>query len=341
MSGISRPADANCESPGEASTVLAASENGFPTWADLDKELGAMEWQWPGWLPVGMITLLAGEPGIGKSALALALAASITRGDEWPDHTQGPGQGKVVWAETEEAQRPNLDRARAWQIPLRSMIVPSTRGLFADSHLDRKEAWSDLVLAAQLPSVALVVVDSLRGAHRGDENSSQVVELLTNLASLARDAKIAVLAIHHLRKKSIHDPNASITLDRIRGSSAIAATPRVIWAVDRPNPLAGDHLRLYQIKNNLARYPDELGFTITGKGVDYISVPEPLSRKTQLEKATELLLILLEGREVPSTEVWSSAEAAGLSKNTLQRAKKDLGAVSVRKGRKWWWRLPR
>src|SRR5258707_1253868 len=44
-----------------------------------------IQWLWPGWLPAGKLTLLAGSPGTGKTTLALALAAAITRGSEWPD----------------------------------------------------------------------------------------------------------------------------------------------------------------------------------------------------------------------------------------------------------------
>lgn len=40
----------------------------------------AIKWLWPGWLPEGKLTLLAGSPGTGKTTLALAIAATITTG---------------------------------------------------------------------------------------------------------------------------------------------------------------------------------------------------------------------------------------------------------------------
>jgi putative DNA primase/helicase len=40
-----------------------------------------VSWLWRGWLPLGMLSLLAGLPGLGKSTLALQLAADLTRGE--------------------------------------------------------------------------------------------------------------------------------------------------------------------------------------------------------------------------------------------------------------------
>ncbi|MCI0726797.1 MAG: AAA family ATPase, partial [Chloroflexi bacterium] len=45
------------------------------SWADLDERLDPVQWDWPGWLPRGFLTILAGEPGTGKSLLCLRLAA--------------------------------------------------------------------------------------------------------------------------------------------------------------------------------------------------------------------------------------------------------------------------
>jgi len=48
-------------------------------------ETREQQWLWPGRIPLSDLTLLAGDPGVGKSLLALDLAARITRGTPWPD----------------------------------------------------------------------------------------------------------------------------------------------------------------------------------------------------------------------------------------------------------------
>jgi hypothetical protein len=39
-----------------------------------------VEWLWPLRVPLGKLTLLVGDPGCGKSLLALDMAARVTRG---------------------------------------------------------------------------------------------------------------------------------------------------------------------------------------------------------------------------------------------------------------------
>jgi hypothetical protein len=44
----------------------------------------SVKWLWEGRIPLGKVTLLDGEPGFGKSLLALELAARVTRGTAMP-----------------------------------------------------------------------------------------------------------------------------------------------------------------------------------------------------------------------------------------------------------------
>lgn len=52
-----------------------------------DVTMRPIDWLWHGFLPRGMLTLLAGLPGCGKSTLALALATTVTNAGRWPDAT--------------------------------------------------------------------------------------------------------------------------------------------------------------------------------------------------------------------------------------------------------------
>lgn len=59
------------------------------TWLHLHKSLAPIQWRWPHWLPCGFITVLAAEPGAGKSLLCLHLAALLHSARRpaptWPD----------------------------------------------------------------------------------------------------------------------------------------------------------------------------------------------------------------------------------------------------------------
>src|SRR4029077_5465862 len=77
-----------------------------------------VEWLWPGRIPLGRVTLLAGDPGICKSLVALDIAARVTTGAPWPDAPgRPPGPAGVIIFSMEDDLRdtikPRLMRAGA------------------------------------------------------------------------------------------------------------------------------------------------------------------------------------------------------------------------------------
>jgi hypothetical protein len=43
-----------------------------------------VEWLWPDRVAIGKHTLIAGEAGLGKSQLGIAMAAAVTTAGPWP-----------------------------------------------------------------------------------------------------------------------------------------------------------------------------------------------------------------------------------------------------------------
>lgn len=313
------------------------------TLADLSEKL-KVGWLWEKWLPKGMVSLLVGEAGIGKSALALAIANIVMTGSAWPNSQENDNpSGLAIWTEMEGAQAILRERAVGWKVPLSKMLIPcATSDPLDKLWLDEgnEPDWQALETAAHRDGVKLLVLDSLRGAYHGNENDSDSVCLMIKLAEIARDADIAILIIHHLRKKGIFD-GAKINLDRVRGSSAIVQIARCVWAIDRPSPINPETNRLQQIKNNLARYPDPLGFNITDAGLVWVDTPEEPRIETTTDRACDLLLTLLEAGPKPATEIYKEGEGAGLSKDALRRGKNALGITIYKQKNKWWWDMPR
>ena len=75
-----------------------------------------VQWLWPGRVPLGKLTLFAGQPGLGKSFTTLDMAARVTKGMDWP-HRYGLGNeaGSVILLSAEDdpadTLRPRLDAA--------------------------------------------------------------------------------------------------------------------------------------------------------------------------------------------------------------------------------------
>src|SRR3954451_19327422 len=84
-----------------------------------------VSWLWPGRLARGKLAILDGDPGLGKSLLALDLCARLSTGSPFPDGGTGPGPAcsLVLNAEdgAEDTIRPrlaalgaDLDRVFVW-----------------------------------------------------------------------------------------------------------------------------------------------------------------------------------------------------------------------------------
>ena len=59
-------------------------------------------WLWPGRIARGKVTMLAGHPGLGKSQLALAAAAIVTSGGQWPVDGTRAERGSVIILSAED-----------------------------------------------------------------------------------------------------------------------------------------------------------------------------------------------------------------------------------------------
>lgn len=301
-----------------------------------------VSWLWEGWMPRGMLTLLVGKPGIGKSALGLAMANIVVTGSPWPDGQSNENQGLVVWVEMEACQAILVDRCEKWQVPMDKLLIPcTTNNIFDKLWLDEhNEAdWQELERVARTEGVQLVVVDSLRGAYHGNENDSTAITLLIGLQELARDLDIAVLIIHHLRKRSVFD-GTKINLERIRGSSVIGQVPRSVWAIDRPSPIEPETNRVQQIKNNLTRFPEAIGFIIEESGLRWVDAPSEPSRESDKDRVCDLLEALLADGPMLAEQIQKEVRDAGFGTSTLWRAKKALGIISERREGHWKWAMP-
>src|ERR1700686_2243139 len=64
-------------------TKPAASSAIMRTFSEIKPE--TLNWLWPGRIPLGKLTLLVGDPGLGKSLATIDVAARVSRGVPFPD----------------------------------------------------------------------------------------------------------------------------------------------------------------------------------------------------------------------------------------------------------------
>ena len=158
------------------SLALRDSEVRAGSMADVMKQVDGIRYLVPNWVPFGMTTMLVAEPGVGKSALALdGLSRPIITGCNWFNGTKGPAEpGRVLWCDTEGTAAITIQRIKDWKLPPKRIKVPWEDDVLRSVNLASDKDLAQIEAVVSKYETRLVVIDSLRGAHDGDENNSRV-----------------------------------------------------------------------------------------------------------------------------------------------------------------------
>src|SRR5579884_2181624 len=91
--------------------------------------LRLVDWLWPGRLAVGEVAVLEGDPGLGKSFVALDLCARLSTGRAWPDGAPAPAPAASVFLSGEDNDEATLGpRLRALGADLTRVFLPDQTG---------------------------------------------------------------------------------------------------------------------------------------------------------------------------------------------------------------------
>jgi hypothetical protein len=308
---------------------------------DVAAKIQGVRWLWNGWIPYGMVTLLFAEPGVGKSAFVLgSIVTAIVNRRPFLDNQGGfRDPQSVIWCDTEAAHAMTVERAMQWGTPMGRLLLNGDDP-FKSFSLDSAKDLSELRDQIRRERVPLVVIDALRSAHSGEENSSQKVgEVMQKLAHMAQETGVAIVVVHHSRKIG---EGQNVDHNSARGSNAVIALARSVIALSKPDR-ENDAIRVEVVKSNVASHPPPLGFRISETGIVRCSAPYAKKREkppSQLEIAQLFLREQLANGAMKVTEVTEAADAGSIAAKTLRRAKELLGIRSGKRGNEWWWELP-
>ena len=215
-------------------------------------------WLWPGVIPKGMLSLLGGKQGLGKSFLICDLAARVSSGDPMPDGTQQQPGKVLLLAREDDASCVLLPRLRSAKADLSRVCWSVFANTTTGSPIDLAAHVNLLIEATATHAFNLIVVDTFAAfAPAGtDANAAQDVRLLLDaLTRLARSTGAAVMVVAHLRKTGQGDGDP---MDAIAGSAQMTAGVRVATLLDKGMRDGDRWFRV--VKSNLGKI-DEQGWT--------------------------------------------------------------------------------
>jgi len=310
-----------------------------------------VRWLWPGRIAIGKLTLIVGDPGLGKSMLGVRLAAHVSNGTPWPVDGAPCPRGSVLIVSSEDEQddtiRPRLGAAGAdvSRVEILETVVEPDGGdaqLCLQRHLHSLSIFLDAH-----PDVRLVCLDpigSFLGAVDSHKNAD-VRALLQPLGKLASKYRVAIMAVAHLNKGGA---GAIPAMYRVSGSLAFVAAARAAFLVtkDKADP---ERRLVLPVKNNLG--PDSGGvayrIVLDENGIGRVewedqavttSADEALSQVATRESESDSmdavgwLRELLGSGAMPARQVEAEAKNIGIPWRKVQRAMKRAGVDSVREG---------
>nr|WP_316644190.1 AAA family ATPase [uncultured Roseateles sp.] len=323
--------------------------------------LEPIAWLWPGYLPAGMLTLLGGAPGCGKTTLALSLAATVTTGGCWPDGVRSTVAGDVIVWSGEDPHTVAAARLVACGADMRrvhfvdGMSGPEAQAFDPGRDMPRLAATAEL-----LPAPRLLILDPIVSAVAGDgHKSNEVRRSLQPVVALGQQLGCAIIGITHFSKgTSGRDP-----VERITGSLSFAALARLVLVAAKGRADGEERRVVVRAKSNVG--PDESGFAyqlqrvdvadgVAGQRVEWLGPVDGSARDilAALDDAGDdrdgprsdveaFIRGCLADGPVPAKQLEADARGAGYELRTVQRMAKKLGAVSRKDGMRggWTWRL--
>ena len=320
-------------------------------------------WLWSNMIPGGCITLLSGDPGIGKSYVLAQIAAHLLGIRPFPNLFPAFSipqillGGRGLWFNAEDSLEQTI-------IPrlLRAGIPRGPEGLerifFDDGwhNRDGERGYSSLSdpdlfrkqLALAKPT--FVIIDTL-DAYMGDANNNQATtirSIMTPISKMAEEFGVAILAVRHLSKgaqeKALYRGAGSIALTALARSELffgfdpdddnkdLDARKRVIaqvkCSVGQRSPSIAYRILPDEADPRHARF---MWDGLNENSAEELVAPghkESDEERSAIDEASDFLSVTLASGPVDSNEIKRLAKENYIGWRTVERAKKRMRVKS-------------
>ena len=316
-----------------------------------------VEWFWKPFIPLGKVTLLAGEPETGKSWISLWIAAMRSRGEQFPFGRANYLNGTAdAFASSKRSMLLNAEddpddtivpRLQTMGADLQNILV------LADSD-DIARPWAldtagmqklDDAVTEHQPS--LLIIDPINawfGAGSDMYRPNDVRQFMGGLQRIARKHMCAVLVIGHMTKG-----NRASARDKILGSVDFVAASRSVLVFKR-------HTRQRVLMSHVkhSNLPESerietLEYELAGNGPNWLGTTTlhvddliagdaeaATGRGSNLQSAEQWLDEQLADGRLSVKELKRRATREEISMRTLERARSASRVNTYKEGKHWY-----
>lgn len=215
-----------------------------------------IDWLWRDKIAKGKVTLIAGDPGLGKSQATLQFASIVSNGGEFPGGHQAEKGKVLIFSAEDDPADTVVPRLKACDADLNQISI------FSLVNRGDKEGYFNLRTDISLLSetfkkeknISLIVIDPITAflGETDTHKNAEVRSLLYQLSKFASEFNVAVLGVTHFSKNENSSP-----MNKFTGSLAFVAAARAAYIVTKDSDDESRRLFL-PVKNNLA--DDKGGF---------------------------------------------------------------------------------
>lgn len=295
-----------------------------------------VDWLWFPYIAYGRITMIQGDPGDGKTTLALMLVAMLSNGKNTynVDGLKITRPCNVIFQTAEDGVddtiKPRLEIMNANCGRVAYLEDEKTLNLEDDSI-------EQLIVQSKAKLFILDPIQSFLARGKSMQSVSDIRPMMKNLSKIAKRTNCAIVLIGHLNKSE-----GTKDLYRGLGSIDITAIARSILYVKRSEEKPSIRI-VNQIKNSIEKEGEPVAYELINGSIRWIGVykdePLELEEVDKLTQAKEFLINLLEDEMRTFNDISELAKKNNMKMRTITRAKKELAIISVRKENKWFWKL--
>jgi putative DNA primase/helicase len=331
----------------------------------------SVKWLMQDRIPMGMVSVILGHPGEGKTFLAIEIASRISKGEPLPGSARGLVRGSTAFISAENSLKYVLSpRAIACNADLDKLIhcpvivdlgdLESEKAILFDitQHMPILEK-----SVRENRDIKLVIVDPIishMGAKTETKNDLQVRQVMDALSEFANKTGTAVIVIMHMNKSQSLE-----AISRTAGSHQFMAGTKAAWLVAKdPNDPEGNRRVMVPIKSNLSANRKSLFFKLHPVSIlesnpdekietacvvfdeeegdidatEFLN-PDRRVEESKTSRAIRFLNETLRTGPMPDSDIERIAKEAGINLNTFRLARKRRGIKAYKTGMSGKWQL--